>query len=76
MTEKESVSDELNLLKKEVGKLRLQAGLRKALSAELAKQKKNLGRGHNTSARVGSNPPRPFEKLVTICLASSLQKVI
>jgi adenylate cyclase len=40
LTEKESVSDELNLLKKEVGKLRLQAGLRKALSAELAKQKK------------------------------------
>ena len=44
MTEKESVSDELNLLKKEVGKLRLQAGLRKALSAELAKQKKSRKR--------------------------------
>ncbi|MGB4409658.1 MAG: adenylate/guanylate cyclase domain-containing protein, partial [Burkholderiaceae bacterium] len=40
MTENETVPDELGQLKKEIGKLRLQAGLRKALSAELAKQKK------------------------------------
>jgi adenylate cyclase len=40
LTENETVPDELGQLKKEIGKLRLQAGLRKALSAELAKQKK------------------------------------
>ena len=40
MTENETVPDELGQLKKDIGKLRLQAGLRKALSAELAKQKK------------------------------------
>ena len=40
LTENEAVPDELAQLRKEIGKLRLQAGLRKALSAELATQKK------------------------------------
>ena len=40
LTENEAVPDELAQLRKEIGKLRLQAGLRKTLSAELATQKK------------------------------------
>ena len=40
LTENEAVPDELAQLRKEIGKLRLQAGLRKALYAELATQKK------------------------------------